>query len=163
MGWRAAAIVGAVLVLGSTRSAQAQEEIIGLNYLVGPVFGVRVGMDENPHVLVGVEGGIGWGPERVNLGIERRPSSHGVWETFAYFVLEPWLVVGASLGIGVDLRTQEAHAVLGVWEGYGRLLANCHDWGAVLSVAVGYRFTGVPELYVTPKVGLGQGRCFVGD
>lgn len=50
-----------------------------------------------PRAILGLEGGVEIGPERVNLGFTRRLD-----KTFTYIELDPWAFVGASLGFGVD-------------------------------------------------------------
>jgi hypothetical protein len=98
----------------------------------------------------------------VNLGFEHRA---GVG--FAYAELDPWLLVGGTLGLGIDTDGQ-MHGVYGAWEGFplyypgfGEVLLRHtqqdlytdHVIYATLTISIGYRYTGVHELYVAAKAG----------
>src|SRR5262245_1727189 len=72
------------------------------NFLVGPVFGIRLSGPSGGVGVIGVEGGFGWGPERINLGFVSRADRE-----LYYVELDPWLWVGGSLGIGVDSAGEE--------------------------------------------------------
>jgi len=135
------------------------------NWLVGPVIGIH--LDHGRGLVLGAEGGYGAGPERVNVGFERRLD-----KTFVYAEFDPWLVVGASLGWGIDTDGED-HPVLGAWEGI--LISNtntlfdlplCGDsgWRKLGTIALGYRYTGVHSLYVTVKAGASNdsGPCLSG-
>jgi len=128
------------------------------NALIGPVFGLRLGGHAGPRGVIGVEGGVGVGPERINLGFEYRDD-----KLFWYGELDPWYLIGVSLGIGVD-SDGEAHGVLGVWEGVPLVLPGCEvrgdDFGRAVTLSGGYRWTGVHELYVSMKAGQSQSFCF---
>lgn len=145
-------MVVSLLVVSPTRvDAEAK------NWLVGPVLGIRLGGHAGSRGVLGIEGGVGFGPERVNLGVEQRDG-----KLFGYLELDPWLLIGASIGLGVDSDSQ-VHPVLGVWEGIPFKLGNdpCYSnkYQAEVTVAVGYRYTGVHELYVTVKAGGAQEIC----
>jgi hypothetical protein len=140
-------LVGLILVEGTARADF--ENILG---------GLVVGFaraDGESHGLIGVEGGVGFGPERFNVGAVRRDA-----ETFVYGELDPWWFVGASLGFGYG-TTRGAEPVVGVWEGLPMFAdEDCGpDWQFLLTISVGYRFTGVHELYVSPKVGQARIGC----
>jgi hypothetical protein len=128
------------------------------NATFGPVLGVRLGGPSGNRAILGLEGGIGCGPERLNVGFTWRLD-----RTFAYVELDPWLYVGMSLGVGVDTRGK-AYPVLGIWEGLPLEAPECGvvDWRTVITLSVGYRYTGVHELYIAPKLGQihGSGRCW---
>jgi hypothetical protein len=118
------------------------------NVMAGPVLGLRLGGPAGARGIVGLEGGVGWGPERLNLGFTRR-----LGKTFGYLELDPWFYVGASLGFGID-SDGEPHPVLGVWEGVPIVYESCRSgWHTTVTLSIGYRYTGVHELYVAPKVG----------
>jgi hypothetical protein len=127
----------------------------GRNWLVGPVLGVS--LHDGAHVLFGGEGGYGDGPERANLGIEHRAS-----KLFMYAELDPWWYVGGTLGAGIDSDGTLA-PVLGVWEGMPLDDGPSCDagWHYELTVAVGYRYTGVHELYMSMKAGMLEGTTCV--
>ena len=146
----AAAAVAGMLALPSLARAGDQE-----NFLIGPLFGFVLGGKGG--AVFGIEGGAGVGPERVNLGYSHRQDK-GLF----YIELDPWLYVGGTLGIGVEDDGKTFHPVLGVWEGYPVIQpTSCSDWGNTVTIAGGYRYTGVHELYVTIKAGQMQGRfCF---
>jgi len=145
-------MVVSILVVSSTRV-----DAEGKNWLVGPVLGIRLGGQAGSRGVLGIEGGVGIGPERVNLGVEHRDG-----KLFGYLELDPWLLIGASIGLGVDSDGQ-VHPVLGAWEAIAAKLENdpCYSghYDATVTVAVGYRYTGVHELYVTVKAGGAQGIC----
>jgi hypothetical protein len=129
------------------------------NVLVGPVIGVRLSGGEpgSSPLVVGLEGGVGYGPERVNVGFEHR-SDHD----FTYVEFDPWYIVGGSFGFGVD-DNGDTHGVVGVWEGLPIIgnNASCNGWHTSVTIAGGYRYTGVHELYLTAKAGQMRGNvCF---
>ncbi len=115
--------------------------------------------------MFGIEGGLGFGPERVNVGIEHRSGT-----SFSYIELDPWFLVGGSLGVGVDGQGA-VQPVLGVWEGVPlELNRRCRPEGssdsgsdsgkeALLTFAVGYRYTGTHELYLAVKAGISGNLC----
>jgi hypothetical protein len=128
------------------------------NWMIGPLLGLRLGgADDVRRSILGVEGGGGWGPERLNVGVTRR-----LGKTFTYVELAPWYVAGLSLGAGID-SDGKTHPVIGVWEGLPLRYPACGDdgWQPVITLSAGYRYTGVHELYVAPKVGTiyGGGIC----
>ncbi len=121
----------------------------GGNLLAGPVIGIRLGGPEGDRLILGVEAGAGIGPERINVGF-----THRLDHMFYYVELDPWLLIGASLGLGVD-SSGKFHPVAGVWEGIpvsGDIDCN-DDWDTLVTLAGGYRWTGVHELYLTVKAG----------
>jgi hypothetical protein len=117
------------------------------NWLIGPVIGLRLGGGFGG--VFGVEGGYGLGPERINLGFEHRAD-----KMFYYVEADPWYLVGGTLGIGVE-EDGRIRPVLGVWEGIPlNFNGDCNGgWHTQLTLAVGYRYTGVHELYATVKAG----------
>ncbi|NVB76900.1 MAG: hypothetical protein HOV81_00765 [Kofleriaceae bacterium] len=123
------------------------------NFLIGPVLGVRLGGPPGSRMILGVEGGAGIGPERINVGFE-----HRLDKGFLYVELDPWWVIGGSLGVGTD-TDGEVFPVLGVWEGgpISTGKGECFDWNTTITLAAGYRYTGVHELYVTVKAGTMDG------
>ncbi len=119
------------------------------NLLAGPVLGMRLGGPEGDRWILGVEGGAGVGPERLNVGF-----THRLGHMFYYAELDPWYLLGGSLGMGVD-SFGKFHPVVGVWEGVpltGNIDCN-DDWDTLVTLAGGYRWTGVHELYLTVKAG----------
>jgi hypothetical protein len=141
--------------------------LFAVNAMVGPVVGIRLG--GHSEGIVGLEGGVGCGPERVNAGIELRSRKRS-----EYLELDPWFIVGGSLGIAFDEDGQRSPLV-GIWEGLpladntcsGPRDANGESTptgpGAhqIISISAGYRYTGVHELYATVKAGawFGTGEC----
>jgi hypothetical protein len=138
-----------VVALAGVSNAGAEELVDCCNVLVGPVLGVAFGGEKEGHGLIGIEGGVGAGPERLNLGTQYRDG-----ETFTYVELDPWFWVGGSLGVGYGTRTG-GHGILGLWEGVpGRGYENCErDSRFAMTLSLGYRWTGVHEIYLAPKVG----------
>jgi hypothetical protein len=127
------------------------------NWLVGPLIGVRLGNGAGSPLVLGLEGGYGLGPERINLGFEHRSE-----KLFFYGELDPWYLLGGSLGFGVD-EDGAVHPVLGVWEGIPLLPkdAPCSGWHSQVTLSGGYRYTGVHELYLSIKAGVMNGDfCF---
>ncbi|HTJ44780.1 MAG TPA: hypothetical protein VL463_21890 [Kofleriaceae bacterium] len=143
-----------VIVLLAGSVARADD---GTNYLVGPVLGYTFGGKTGGGASYGAEGGMGFGPERVNVGYAFRDQ-----ESFGYVELDPWFFVGGSLGVGVD-DDGEAHAVLGAWEGLPILVGGCqtnpNEQRPAVTIAVGWRWTGVHELYATVKAGFSERIC----
>lgn len=125
------------------------------SWLVGPVLGVRLGGGPGSHLVIGFEGGGGYGPERFNLGFEHREG-----KDVGYVEIDPWYIVGGTLGIGLD-SDGKAVPVLGVWEGMPLNSGPCDGWHDQLTISGGYRYTGVHEMYVTVKAGRMDGSfCF---
>ena len=128
------------------------------NYLIGPVFGIRLSGPSGNVGLIGVEGGVGWGPERINLGFVHRADRE-----LYYVELDPWLWVGGSFGVGID-SAGESHGIIGLWEGIplaGDSLHKCPaGYSSAFTIAAGLRYTGVVELYATIKAGVSEPICF---
>ena len=145
--------VAIVLLAVSASHARADD----WNWLGGPVLGVRLGAPvEGSRAIYGIEGGAGLGPERINAGVTRRLD-----ETFVYLELDPWLYVGGTLGVGAVAETGRVHPVLGIWEGIPIIYPECEGEGLhrAVTIAAGYRWTGVHELYVTMKAGRAPSFC----
>jgi len=144
-----------VLLVVLAASAPARAEGEWRNYLVGPVLGIRLGGPSGNRGIIGIEGGVGTGPERLNLGFTRRLD-----KMFYYVELDPWFFVGASLGLGVD-SDGDPHGVIGIWEGLPLVFAECAGPGfhRTVTLAAGYRYTGVHELYATIKAGAAEEFC----
>jgi len=146
-------VIGVLVAMGSP--ARADNELA--NWLVGPVVGIRLSGPPNDRTIIGLEGGVGAGPERLNLGFEHR-SDHD----FGYLEIDPWYILGGTFGVGMD-DAGKASAVLGVWEGIpiADNNASCTGWHSEITLAGGYRYTGVHELYITLKAGRMNGNvCF---
>jgi hypothetical protein len=132
-----------VCLLGGTASADSNLA----NWLVGPVFGVVLGSHGGG--VFGVEGGGGYGPERFNLGFEHRGNLE-----MGYVEIDPWYIVGGTLGVGVQSDNQ-VKPVVGFWEGLPLTESSddCIGWRQVVTMSAGYRYTGVHELYISFKAG----------
>jgi len=151
-------VAAIAVTLVATAAAPARAENNFMNFLVGPVIGFRIsGPSSDDHAVLGVEGGIGWGPERINLGIDHRAG-----RSLYYIEFDPWLIVGGSFGLGVD-SAGEQHGIIGLWEGVplgGEFLK--HHVGcpsrflSALTLAGGVRYTGVLEIYLTLKAGVSE-------
>jgi hypothetical protein len=145
----------AVLLVWIGGDARADDSL--QNWLVGPVIGVQLGGHPKSTLVIGIEGGGGFGPERITLGFEHRDTVE-----VGYIELDPWYIVGGTLGIGVD-STGKTVPVLGVWEGLPLAAGNqsCSSWHQEITISGGYRYTGAHELYVTMKAGYMEGDvCF---
>ncbi len=151
-------------LLGAAAPANADAFDNGFNWLAGPLFALELGSASGKaEVGVGIEGGIGRGPERLNGGYEWRSGPEG---GLAYIQLDPWVFVGGTLGLGVDGRG-DLHGILGLWEGLPLSIPGCKsdsssvpvDVGLAVTIAGGYRYTGVHELYISIKAGQSQGVC----
>lgn len=144
-----------VLLLVAMSSTRADAD--SLSWMAGPVLGFRLGAAPGPRGVFGVEGGAGWGPHRLNLGFEHRDHKQ-----LGYLEFDPWFLLGASMGFGVD-SDGEPQIVLGIWEGLPigleRALACTDQYSAQATISAGYRYTGVHELYVTVKAGAAQPAC----
>src|SRR5215208_7060191 len=80
------AIVSGCILMGliwSEASARADGTSVTGGFVLG--IGVRHG---SATPLVGLEGGVGYGPERANVGVVYRTG-----EAFGYAELDPWFVV----------------------------------------------------------------------
>ena len=152
-------IVVALLCISSPAAFADGRDANMENVMAGPVFGFRLGGPPGgTRGVIGFEAGYGIGPERINLGFEYRGDT-----SFGYVELDPWAFVGASLGLGIDTNG-DSHPVLGVWEGvplhfhsYG---CDPRDYRAIVTLAAGYRYTGIHELYFTVKAGASEPLCF---
>lgn len=145
--------IAVVLVLGASGRVNAD----GQNALIGPILGIEFGGPPGTRGVFGLEGGVGLGPERVNIGFEHRAG-----KGFGYIELDPWLLVGASLGVGIE-TDGAVRPVLGLWEGVPVVGPSCDDFSThyqpTITFALGYRYTGVHELYVSIKAGVGKHLC----
>lgn len=150
------AILALAVVAAVAAPARADNDLH--NFLIGPVFGVRLSGPSGDVGVIGIEGGVGWGPERFNLGFVHRAGRE-----LYYVEIDPWLYLGGSFGFGVDSEG-EGHGIIGVWEGLpiaGDFLHRCpRGYASAVTVAAGLRFTGVLELYATVKAGVSQAICF---
>lgn len=126
------------------------------NWLFGPVVGVQLGGKGG--IVLGVEGGGGYGPERFNLGFEHRAGDIDM----GYIEVDPWYIVGGTFGFGVQ-NDGKVQPVLGFWEGLpvAESSTACDGWRRVITISGGYRYTGVHELYLSLKAGWMDGAvCF---
>lgn len=151
-------LVVVVAVLCAANTAHADDDDLA-NVLVGPVIGLRLSGGEpgSSPFIVGLEGGVGYGPERINVGFEHR-SDHD----FGYVEFDPWYLLGGSFGFGVN-ENGDANGVIGFWEGLPIVgnEAPCSGWHTSVTISGGYRYTGVHELYVSAKAGQMRGNvCF---
>lgn len=140
-----------VLALSTTAYAGGDDA----NVLVGPVIGLAWTSHTGWTGLFGVEGGGGVGPERLNVGFVDR--SH---KLAGYLELDPWLLVGGSLGLAID-EDAEPHLVLGIWEGLPVGSYHCGDgeWHRLVTISAGIRWTGSLEIYFAPKAGAARNGC----
>ncbi|MGE0546052.1 MAG: hypothetical protein AB7O24_07465 [Kofleriaceae bacterium] len=85
--------------------------------------------------------------------------THRLGVGFTYVELDPWFVLGGTLGAGLDDQLN-VHPVVGIWEGFP-LVVDSHRHcdedlprsHFAMTLAIGYRYTGVHELYTTIKAG----------
>ncbi len=145
VGW----VLGATLAtLATARPTRADGDA---SYLIGPLLGVSWGGKHvrQPSLLIGLEGGTSLHPFLpVNAGVSYRRH-----EAFLYGELDPWLYLGATIGVGYG-TTSGAQPVLGVWSPVGCRNSGPEGSGRVaMTLTVGYRWTGAHELYLAPKVG----------
>lgn len=151
------AVLAVVVIVATAAPARADNDV--RNVLFGPLIGLRLsGPSEGHHGVIGLEGGVGWGPERINLGFEHRDDLD-----LYYLEFDPWIWVGGSLGFGVDGAGQP-HGIVGLWEGFpiaGAAAHGCPDgFGSLVTIAGGLRYAGALELYVTVKAGMSESVCF---
>lgn len=156
---RTTAFLGLVFV-GLAREAQAGSgDGVGL----GPVFGITT---EGSLSLGWELGGSYRGPlAHASLGGSYQLKREGNDPAYYhYLVLEPWFVVGGTIGAGLT-DTREVRFVYGLWEGYTADLDDPLLTGGVkyvdddtrfhwvFSLSIGWRGAGDTQLfYVTPKV-----------
>jgi hypothetical protein len=105
----------------------------------------------------GWEAGAGCGPQRLNVGQIYRQDG-----ALSYAVAEPYtLYIGLTLGIGYE-RKNGLVPIFGLWEGVPVVYPdNCApdrrtDFGFLFTVAMGYRYGGGHQVYLTPKGGISQ-------
>jgi len=85
-GWLGVWVAAVSAAIAGTTAIDAHADENELNYLAGPVLGFTFGDRSGAGGgLLGLEAGAGWGPERVNIGIEQRDD-----ESFGYVELDPW-------------------------------------------------------------------------
>jgi hypothetical protein len=150
-------LLAVIMVAAFSSSAHAGDDL--LNYSIGPVFAVKLS-GPGSGGIIGFEAGVGYGPERINAGFEHR-SDHDA----GYIELDPWYVIGGSFGIAVD-DENKISGLAGVWEGLpltGFDGGSCNGWRNMVTIAGGYRYTGVHELFVTIKGGRIDGALCFGD
>jgi hypothetical protein len=148
-------VLAVVMIVAWPSSARADDDL--LNFTIGPVFALRLSGPEGSKGVIGIEGGVGYGPERINIGFEHR-SDHDV----GYVEFDPWYIIGGTLGVAIN-DENEASGVFGVWEGLpiAGFEGSCSGWHNIATIAGGYRYTGVHELFVTLKAGRMNGNvCF---
>lgn len=156
-----------ILVLVVATPARADE--LPINWFGGPVFGItwerhtgRAKAEHGPYgereVFLGLEGGPGVLADRLNLGVSNRGG-----ELFVYGEVDGWAGLGVTLGAGYGLESG-LHPIAGGWEAIAVPLSDggCDDPSLIrmLSIAVGVRWTGVLEAYITPKIGVMPDPCF---
>lgn len=146
------ALASAIMVLLHARAASAQSP---LNTSGGPQLAWSWGKASG--VSWGWEVGVGYGPQRLNVGQVR-----GERDALSYAVAEPYtLYIGGTLGMGYT-RTNGLVAVFGLWEGLPVVYPdNCQsdrrtECGFLFTVALGYRYFGAHQIYLTPKAGVSQ-------
>ena len=124
---------------------------------IGPTVGYAFGHGPT----LGVEGGAGWESDKDplflngNVGFSYRFEGDD-GDLVGYAVFEPWSYVGLTVGGAMGSRSG-AEGVVGVWDGVALPLRDLRcspdrkgpTW---LSLAVGYRWAGLHEIYFTPKI-----------
>jgi len=92
-----------------------------------------------------------------NTGMSWRPGAKPAAskDLLSYLVWEPVLYV-VPLTLGFSHSTEEgSNAMAGTWVGLpAPISGGCRSGCAMVSVALGYRWSGLGEFYLTPKVGL---------
>jgi hypothetical protein len=87
-------------------------------------------------------------------------------DRISYLAWEPWLFLGGTAGVARSSTEQAWKPLLCVWEGAPYVFGGQDDHRNLvpycgpcltLSVALGWRWGGSGELYVTPKVGILNG------
>ena len=146
-------IVAVLAIMAWTNLAEASHGNDG-NIMAGPILGLSHAPD-GWRLQLGVEGGVGAGPERLNAGFEQRAG-----KLFTYLELDPWLLLGGSFGVGVD-EDGDVHPVLGIWEGTPLRSYPCGNgsWIFMASLSVGIRYSGAWEIYAAPKAGGANPGC----
>jgi hypothetical protein len=128
-----------------------------------------------PHALADNGGGFGAGPviavgRRIALGWEAGAttslpllkvsvggsyalsSRRGVPNSWGYIAYEPWLVVGATVGVAVDGELRSTKTLYGAWQGIPVFVDNGSGYNWVLTLAAGWRVLGGEhQFYFTPK------------
>lgn len=124
--------------------------------LIGPLVGIAWGKDHPAHPTIGVEGGIGLD----ELLILNAGSTWRGGELFSYVELDGWFFLGATAGYGHGTR-DGWQAVVGIWEPLPpKVLESGCDEARLVAFSVGYRYTGLHEVYLTAKYGDAWEVCF---
>jgi hypothetical protein len=101
---------------------------------------------------------------RASVGMSWRPMAPGSaeYERMTYAAWEPWVLVGGTAGIAHSSADGHLRPLFGLWEaipyvsgGFHRTstLVKCSPCTTV-SLALGWRWGGASEFYLSPKVGI---------
>ena len=105
---------------------------------------------------------------RFSVGMAWRPSAGGVpgLEHLAYAAWEPWFLFGGTAGLMKVSSERRLLPMVGMWEAVPYVaggeaqafapLPKCSPC-LTLSIALGWRWSGANEFYLTPKVGFIEG------
>ena len=102
-----------------------------------------------------------------SVGMSWRPGPSGTIgsERLSYAAWEPWFVLGGTLGIAHSSADGEFRSIFGLWEAAPWIfgapirsdpLKRCSPCFTV-SLAVGWRWSGSGEFYMSPKLGILNG------
>src|SRR5579872_6748680 len=103
---------------------------------------------------------------RFSVGMAWRQSARGPLglEHLTYAAWEPWFLLGATAGLVKVSSERTLAPMLGIWEAAplvtggqpGTFLPRCSPC-LTLSIAVGWRWSGASDIYLTPKIGFIDG------
>jgi hypothetical protein len=162
--WRPCVAGFAVVATAGVARADYIESSFGRGVGLGPVFAVGGGDSNGAR-------SIGWELSGILDDLYKRASVGGSYvvsregegpPSYHYATFEPWLIVGATLGVAVT-NEPRVKVAYGVWEGIGVPLSAFDisedaRWDWMVSVCGGLRMIGSDvHFYFTPKLWLLRG------
>jgi hypothetical protein len=102
---------------------------------------------------------------RFSLGMSWRASHDGAGagERLTYAAWEPWFLVGGTFGAAHSSSSHAVQPLLGIWEAAPYVFGGTSQGFSPLprcspcftiSLAIGWRWSGAGEFYLSPKVGI---------
>lgn len=148
-------MLGVILLAAPAVARADDDDDLPRSVSAGPTLGISWGQGVKPHLIVGLEAGVGlhlllYG----NAGITYRNE-----ELFSYAELDGWFAVGGTFGFGYGTRS-EWQAVAGIWEAVPITDNGACSKRQIVSLSFGYRWTGLHEIYAATKYGEYEDFCW---
>jgi len=110
------------------------------------------------NLFLRASGGMSWRPG---------PVGSAEYERITYLAWEPWLVVGGTMGLCHSSASGKVDGLFGAWEAAPWVIGAPRHTSIVdyrycspcytVSLALGWRWSGASEFYLTPKLGILNG------